>query len=1375
MNGEKVYSIKINGVEKSIESVDALLKLIDQLSSRIGDVGKEESAGLKEAAKDTDKLAKEYEKLNSIISGQRDEVMKLHQLQKDATNARKADMAAARLEADEYGNTMAGLKEKLADIKHVMQFAEIGSKEFETLTTSANELNSKLKEIEQSYGQFGRNVGNYQSAAEGFKSVTVAVGGVNREFSSVRDATKQLEAEIKALSLAGKEDTQEFKDLTDAYYQFDKAAKRATSAVNDLKSSSQGMDKMLDLGQSFGALGQVSQGFSAFFGVNNEFEKTLRQLVGLQNAMKGLETLQKQINTGEGLGAWLKKSNEGVDNFVNKLFGVKPAVEQVKVTEEQLAASAEGAATANNALAASEGAVATGAQTASVNVNTLSTSQKVAAGAAKALGVAIKAIGIGILLQGVMELKEAIDPLMKRFIDFQRELLGVKNIIPQFREEDERLKAVIDAGNESLNNRIKYIQTLKSIGSITESEANEMEFVARIEDAKEAIERLKEAAGDSSFGKELNDKFIHPTEEAMKRLNEAFDSSGRDVRSWSDKVADSFKKMIGQEDSLSEDSQFILAQFSKRYSEAMKVMQVDTAKGTEAVKQLYKEAMNNDLLNSLLNHPEMWIDDEGTVAALNRMWNGIQGFVQNANNYDPSNLATSIIERYKTPVQRLQSELKKLQEDATKATTDKQKADIQAAIALTNKAIEEEQNKAVKTIGSGNKKIVDTTREIYRLSIDVMKEGLSKTLAQLNLQRDEELAKWKGNAEAIALVNQKYDQKIYDAKKEHYKKLNNLEIEYLKSERDTIKEINDLQLKDQELSLDKGLGELNKNLVPWGEFDDNTFKARISTQEEYHKKRLENQKKFNDEYRKLSGALVGIESAIGDKEREQLDKEVYKPLFDDLKREYKEINEEINKFDESQKNDTNEIYQGLKKRKEQIETIAESLTMISSGNSFNAQNAARLGYAELDQKKKQDDIEAYKEYYNALEDEYRDYINYTTELQSKAPVFNNFGIVDLKKTKENYRIVKKQFDEVFKEIKDKQEQLKLDYNEGLIDSKTYDNELKELKNLQNTVENGLRKVHEDSKDLIGEFVASINQYIQVAGQSIQQLLSSLWNADDKNHQAMMEQLNDQIAEYEDKQQKLEDITRQHADNINSIEDKLATARGDRREHLIDQLNYEMEAKRKALAEEKKNQQELDKLKEKADEEDLKQKKKQKQRDLTSAIISAALATANGYATKPFLPNGLIYGSIAAALGAAQVAIIANTKYANGGVIEGASHEHGGVKVLGGRAEVEGGEYITNKKTTAQNVDVLDFINSKRRRLNINDFVEFYGTPAKKNLTSLKTKFATGGQIPSLSEIGTDSRLLDAFAAYANRPVVVSVQEINDVQADVQNVRVLAGL
>ena len=136
-NGVKVYSIKINGIESSIKDVNKLSESLENLDTVAAKSGSGSSSSMssemKDATKSTEKLAKEYEKLNSIISGQRDEVMKLHQLQKDATNARKADMAAARLEADDYGNTMAGLKEKLADIKHVMQFAEIGSNEFNTL------------------------------------------------------------------------------------------------------------------------------------------------------------------------------------------------------------------------------------------------------------------------------------------------------------------------------------------------------------------------------------------------------------------------------------------------------------------------------------------------------------------------------------------------------------------------------------------------------------------------------------------------------------------------------------------------------------------------------------------------------------------------------------------------------------------------------------------------------------------------------------------------------------------------------------------------------------------------------------------------------------------------------------------------------------------------------------------------------------------------------------------------------------------------------------------------------------------------------------------------------------------------------------------
>lgn len=78
--------------------------------------------------------------------------------------------ASERLAAKNYSNTIQGMKQELADIKQVMQTVDLGdSDQMKQMVDRANELNSKLKEIEQSYGQFGRNVGNYASAADGFK------------------------------------------------------------------------------------------------------------------------------------------------------------------------------------------------------------------------------------------------------------------------------------------------------------------------------------------------------------------------------------------------------------------------------------------------------------------------------------------------------------------------------------------------------------------------------------------------------------------------------------------------------------------------------------------------------------------------------------------------------------------------------------------------------------------------------------------------------------------------------------------------------------------------------------------------------------------------------------------------------------------------------------------------------------------------------------------------------------------------------------------------------------------------------------------------------------------------------------------------------
>ena len=190
----------------------------------------------------------------------------------------------------------------------------------------------------------------------------------------------------------------------------------------------------------------------------------------------------------------------------------------------------------------------------------------------------------------------------------------------------------------------------------------------------------------------------------------------------------------------------------------------------------------------------------------------------------------------------------------------------------------------------------------------------------------------------------------------------------------------------------------------------------------------------------------------------------------------------------------------------------------------------------------------------------------------------------------------------------------------------------------------------------------------------------------------------------------------------------------------------------------------------------KRKEAQRKQDIISATISAALATVNGLATQPFVPTGIAMGSLAAALGAAQVSIIASKHYANGGLLEGPSHAHGGIPVGNTGIEVEGKEYVINKRTTQQNLDVLEFINSKKRRLNLADFIELYTSTGRKSVTGVRSRFADGGQIPELNTSTDWGGLINNIIVERDdRPVIVTVKDINDAQTRVRNVQVQAGL
>ena len=210
----KQYTIQINGIEQSISAVDALNKQLDALEKKIDalqgkavNAASSSSGGASRTAElsDEDRLLKQIEATQSrinqadmadykVLLGKKQELKELVTEQKSMT-------AEARLTENTYSNTMLGMKQHLADIKAAMQTVDLGDTDtFKKLTKDANELNQKLLEIEKSYGQFGRNVGNYPSAAEGFKGLKIQVGDTVAEFVNARQALKALKQEMQTLS-----------------------------------------------------------------------------------------------------------------------------------------------------------------------------------------------------------------------------------------------------------------------------------------------------------------------------------------------------------------------------------------------------------------------------------------------------------------------------------------------------------------------------------------------------------------------------------------------------------------------------------------------------------------------------------------------------------------------------------------------------------------------------------------------------------------------------------------------------------------------------------------------------------------------------------------------------------------------------------------------------------------------------------------------------------------------------------------------------------------------------------------------------------------------------------------------------------------------
>lgn len=1417
MENKRTYTIEINGIQESIDAVKVLNEQLNALDARIKNldgavkvnVGGSNST---QSLEEQDRLQKEMLATERKLAEVRDESYKklLHMKEelREYTQIAKSQVAA---EANSQGlfdtSTMAGIKAQLKSVKQEMQTVQIDGDRFKQLIAQANELNNKLKEIEQSYGQYGRNVGNYANGvAEGIEKLKIDVGGVIKEFDNAKQALMQLKKEMQTLSvkqefgIISEEEAERLESLIPT-------VKKLESAVKD---AGKPMDGLMDTMQGLVAIASTAQGIGALFGFDdNEIEQSIQKLVALQNVLQGLQTLQTQMQTNEGIGAWLSKGNAAADKLATSIVGVGKASKSASV-------------------------------------------------ATKALGTAFKALGVGLIVAAVTELlnlletftkkqneaaeeaekaaekvKKAIDEQRNTFVgasatymntasrlshlrteymttnDELRKTSILKEASEEFKKLGISVNSVTDAQRILVDQGDKVIEMLRLQGDAAALAALRMEafkksFNMLLENGYD-VQGAAILAGNSGLVSDLDKRM----DDVNQRLGKLQKELGVNLKNGAKKVGRETQKAVVDAEALIAKARIdamkggfvktmaeLTLERNKRIAEAKK-----SGRLVQEQIAIINRQYQNQIFDARVEYHTNLINEEkeysDKIAKLNE--DRLKKEVENSkklnelkkneridNAVDLSNdfQVNTLTIDYNS------SDVKKYIEDVLKDYTNTRNTVeyLQTALSRIGKNYEYLPEKAKKMFDEYSKRL-DEAKEQLKL-IEAENEGISEVVKNIGILSEK-------TSEAYALRTQR--------RKEYYETL--LQISQDAANKDLVIEKEKL---DTEYDLLKKNEEKRHQLMTSRYYDDGENEAETERRNEIYKTPRDAFSAYMEEFEKgnvLTPNSDQFEAYFSDKRMlmdEWLDS--FKKAVEEEKITWEEYNEFMNQ----------EAIQGYLKAKTEYENFLTLYNEMSDeekaknegdleeltrnlNNSYVSyldrireeqvthQNEMRIleieynnNVKDAEQNNLKERQAAYTEFYRNLLSETENVLSSVNSKIDKAEKKNAWGIINYSATKKELEDLEGTIKIALADIATQKEQLLERLKKGEISFGDYDTLISQLKVVETQTQDTLDDLDGKIDDLPKDWWETINQWIQVVGQAANQVLSSLSEISDNHYEAEIEKQEKYIEEYEKLLDKQKDITQEHADAVDSIENELSTARGDRRQQLIDQLNAEMAAQRASLAQEKKIEREKEKAEEKKKKLEHDQAVARKKMQLAQAVINAAMAVSMAAVNNWPIP-AIPMMALAAATGAAQIAAIQSQNipsYGSGGVIQGKSHREGGVKVLGGQAEVEGGEFITNKVTTSKNVDLLEYINTKRKKISLEDLIDFYGgnSQVKKSITTVRTKFADGGMIPTLrNDINLSDRMLTAFEDYSNRPVLVSVVDIIDRTQAVNDVRVMAGL
>lgn len=768
-----------------------------------------------------------------------------------------------------------------------------------------------------------------------------------------------------------------------------------------------------------------------------------------------------------------------------------------------------------------------------------------------------------------------------------------------------------------------------------------------------------------------------------------------------------------------------------------RISTLDLSKGEEEIKKFLDLLDTPMYQTSLANIEKLFPEDEyAKVLAANIKQ--IQDYYSQISNLQKEaeveaqrtaeQIATNNIAAIRNRFQRERAELENNYQKELKDAADNE----ELKTSITNKYNTQRQA----LLKSQGNEVRNIQNQINSNEIAAMQDGFQKRLAELENSRQQELQSARDSeilvGEQVAAINKKYDAQVLQAKKEFYESRKKLMQDYTNQYRQLWREIADIEA---EIATSKVNVRAQDQMEALG-FNEESIDNIRNYYNQIRDIANEQAKKIAEINKEQT--QVGTDSSLEEenqRNRERL--EVIKQNYEDGLLTKEEYDKAVQ--------DENDVHY------KKLETITRQ----------GEQKLVEI-QKEYDQTAKNNNIAAINERISAINEAYSN-----VDVQAKT---SKLGIIDYGATKKELEKAKGEYSTILKQIGVERDNLQKSFDSKEISFGDFRQAKKELDSLEQDVIQSQQSIGQQLDTLLTTVVQSITQYV---GQYVS-ALGDIWSTYNdiqmmrfEQEQARLEEEYDMLEEAYTKQ---EELTQKHTNKLADIEDELKTSRGDRRAHLIEQLNAEREAQLASLQEEQKIEKEKEINQKKQDALEKKRREQEKKNAIVQATINTFTAVTNALAVQPWFV-GLALSAVALAMGTAYVAQIKKQKYAKGGLLKGNSHANGGIPVGQTGIEVEGDEYVINKNSTKKNLPLIDYINRSNKRLTKEDLLNWYDS-GKQNVTKqTKTKFATGGVIPTLPNQSQEQTIV----IEDDRPIVAQIVDIVNSADNYRQIQVLSGL